>query len=106
MTTVGSAGAVSHYGTFDQGGNVWEWNDTIVSTTVNTRGKRGGGFDGFTALGLNSGGRPTTHSPTAEDDNFGFRVSSLAAIPEPSAYAAILGCLGLTLALTRRKGRV
>ena len=40
-----------------------------------------------------------------QSSGLGFRVSSLEPIPEPSTYAAILGCLGLTLALMRRKGR-
>ena len=33
----------SPYGTFDQGGNVWEWNETTVSSS--SRGLRGGSFD-------------------------------------------------------------
>ena len=33
----------SPYGTFDQGGNVWEWNETAV--TSSSRGLRGGSFD-------------------------------------------------------------
>ncbi|NBB79129.1 MAG: SUMF1/EgtB/PvdO family nonheme iron enzyme [Verrucomicrobia bacterium] len=102
VTDVGTYAAdPSHYGTFDQGGNVWEWNDAIVSTS--TRGLRGGSFnfnDSFLQSSLRFGGNPTD-----ENNNIGFRVSSLAPIPEPSAYAAILGCLGLSLALTRRKGR-
>ena len=36
-------GDASYYGTFDQGGNVWEWNDAIVS--ANSRGLRGGVFN-------------------------------------------------------------
>ena len=92
----------SYYGTFDQGGNVWEWNDTIVSTSG--RGLRGGSFD-FDVSDLQSSYRYGGLNPPFENDNLGFRVSSLAPIPEPSAYAAILGCLGLGLALMRRKGR-
>ncbi len=104
VTTVGSAGAgsASHYGTFDQGGNVWEWNESIVSSS--NRGLRGGSFFG-SAFNLQSSVRNSL-VPTSENNFIGFRVSSLAPIPEPSFYAAILGCLGLTLALMRRKGRV
>ena len=103
VTDVGTyAGDGSHYGTFDQGGNVWEWNDAIVSTS--NRGLRGGSFNsGFDGL-LQSSFR-VGNSPTAEDGGVGFRVSSLAPIPEPSAYAAILGCLALAIATVRRKGR-
>lgn len=91
----------SYYGTFDQGGNVWEWNDAIVS--ISHRGLRGGAFNNG-ADGLWSSFR-FNYDPNLGADAIGFRVSSLTPIPEPSAYAAILGMLVLTLALTRRKGR-
>jgi formylglycine-generating enzyme required for sulfatase activity len=51
-TTVGEfADSPSPYGTFDQGGNVCEWNDTVVLDSWQSgsaRGLRGGGFnDGY-----------------------------------------------------------
>lgn len=102
VTDVGTYAAdPSHYGTFDQGGNLWEWNEAIVSTI--TRGLRGGYFSN-SDLNLQSSGR-FNYDPTAEFGSIGFRVSSLAPVPEPSAYAAILGCLGLVLVLIRRQGR-
>ena len=91
----------SYYGTFDQGGNVWEWNDAIVFTSY--RGLRGGAFND-SDLSLQSSYR-YSFNPTSELYIIGFRVSSLAPIPEPSAYAAIFGCLALTIAIVRRKGR-
>ncbi len=40
LTPVGAfTQADSYYGTYDQGGNVWEWNDTIIGSS---RGVRGG----------------------------------------------------------------
>ena len=102
VTDVGTYAAdPSFYGTFDQGGNAWEWKDYILFTC--DRGLRGGSF-GSGDGDLQSSGRGATN-PTLESTLVGFRVSSLAPIPEPSAYAAILGCLGLSLALVRRKGR-
>ncbi len=102
VTDVGTYAAdPSHYGTFDQGGNVWELNDTIVNTT--NRGMRGGSLTTPDSTLQSSFGGNT--NPTDEIFFIGFRVSSLAPIPEPAAYAAILGCLGLTLAMVRRKGR-
>lgn len=102
VTAVGSyVEAPSHYGTFDQGGNVWEWNDELVYTIY--RGVRGGSFSD-NDFNLQPAGRGT-FNPTGEDYDLGFRVTSLAAIPEPSAYAAIVGGLGLLLALWRRQGR-
>jgi formylglycine-generating enzyme len=102
VTDVGTYAAdPSFYGTFDQGGNAWERNDEILSTS--DRGLRGGEFgSGHNAL---QSSNVSTLDPTVEFGALGFRVSSLAPIPEPSAYAAILGCLGLSLALVRRKGR-
>jgi formylglycine-generating enzyme required for sulfatase activity len=102
FTDVGAySNSASYYGTFDQGGNVWEYNDTIVGSSV--RGMRGGAFNG-SDNDLQSSYRIFSDPSTAPSYT-GFRVSSLAPIPEPSAYAAILGCLGLGLALMRRKGR-
>lgn len=94
--------ADSHYGTFDQGGNVWEWNEAILSAT--NRGLRAGSFDDGGPYGrfLRSSDRDPGEMPTTEDYYLGFRVSSLAPIPEPSDYAAIAGIFGLSLAFTRR----
>lgn len=94
--------ADSHYGTFDQGGNVQEWNDNIVTTSF--RRMRGASWINSDVLNLSSSNSSKT-DPIIGNSTMGFRVSSLAPIPEPSAYAAILGCLGLGLALIRRKGR-
>lgn len=103
LTTVGSAGAnsSSHYGTFDQSGNVKEMFDDILSTSF--RGLRGGSYSVGSGSLLSS--VRETYNPYDESASSGFRVSSLTPIPEPSAYAAILGCLGLGLALLRRRGR-
>jgi sulfatase modifying factor 1 len=102
VTVVGTYSAdSSYYGTFDQGGNVLEWNDAIVSSS--RRGLQGGAFNGYGSYLQSSSRFPDT--PTTEDANVGFRVSSLAPIPEPSSYAAIFGCLALTYAIIRRKGR-
>jgi len=102
VTDVGFySGAASHYGTFDQGGNVWEWNDAITSTS--NRGLRGGSFfngDSTLQSSFRNGSNPTN-----EGSDIGFRVSSLASIPEPATYTAIFGCLALAIAIVRRKGR-
>jgi hypothetical protein len=62
----------------------------------------GGSFNSF---GGNMQSSPRTFSgdPTFERNYSGFRVSSLAPIPEPSAYAAILGLFGQCVAIIRRR---
>ena len=109
LTDVGSYAVPSFYGTFDQGGNVWEWNDTILITS--NRGALGGSFSSPGSFSIESLGLGDAYSPDNESADLGFRISSLQAvastpvIPEPSASAAICGFLGLGLALSRRKAR-
>lgn len=100
VTTVGSAAAASYYGTFDQGGNLWEWNDEILSTS--TRGLRGGSFFNGDII-LQSSFR-IANDPSVEGGAIGFRVSSLAAIPEPSHVGGLMGALALLMAW-RVRGR-
>jgi formylglycine-generating enzyme required for sulfatase activity len=77
------ANSASFYGTSDQGGNVWEWNDAVIGLS---RGLRGGSWD--YADHLQSSQRSDAE-PTLEDMDDGFR---LASVPEPST--AVLMLLG------------
>jgi formylglycine-generating enzyme len=92
LTDVGAyTASTSPYGTFDQGGNVWEWNEAVSSGSQ--RGIRGGSFvAGLMPLfpvSLNSRDREY-FIPTFEVGDIGFRVAS---IPEPStAVLAVLAC--------------
>jgi formylglycine-generating enzyme required for sulfatase activity len=96
LADVGSyTGSASPYGTFDQGGNLWERNETIISGS--RRGLRGGYFhakpDTLAASLRND------FDPTSEGGDVGFRV---AMIPEPAT--ALLLALGLmALAAGRRR---
>jgi formylglycine-generating enzyme required for sulfatase activity len=76
-TDVGAfANSPSAYGTFDQGGNVNQWNETKVTIGPNSyRGLRGGAYNS-TEASLASSGRNFT-SPTGESPLYGFRVASL-----------------------------
>lgn len=102
LTDVGSyTGSPSPYGTFDQAGNVYEWNETgldiVPSDSV---GIRGGDLFGFAANAAASD-RGGNQPPTAELGYLGFRV---AAVPEPGhALLALTG--SLVLAAARRRQR-
>ncbi|NQT36435.1 MAG: SUMF1/EgtB/PvdO family nonheme iron enzyme [Planctomycetes bacterium] len=101
-TPVGHFGlSDSPYGTFDQGGNVWEWNESADGGRQG-RGVRGGSWgDGLDGL-LASYGRG--YDPTFES-NIGFRVASSEPIPEPSTIVGLIsmGLVGLAIAWRRRK---
>gem|GEM_PF-1630753 len=96
VTTVGSAGPLSEsfYGTSDQGGNVFEWNEALISGSF--RGLRGGSWDS-TSGHLQSSFRFNS-SPSGEDFGIGFRVAT---VPEPST--AVLGIVGCALMWVLRR---
>ena len=85
----------SPYCTFDQGGNVWEWNETAVFGS--SRGLRGGSFISSSS-GLHASGRSSL-DPTVEGNIVGFRVAS---IPEPACLTlSVAGVMALMLMLSR-----
>ena len=95
LTGAGSyTGAASPYGTFDQGGNVLEWTETIVTDGVlSNRVLRGGEFQ-HSSLDLHAGTKSHGH-PTNAAGLYGFR---LVMIPEPSTgLLVIVGLLGLAV---------
>jgi formylglycine-generating enzyme required for sulfatase activity len=55
--------SASPYGTFDQGGNVWEWNEAILYGSY--RGLRGGSFNSY-SRNLHASGREYFYSPPPE----------------------------------------
>jgi formylglycine-generating enzyme required for sulfatase activity len=89
----------SPYGTFDQGGNVWEWTEALMDDSY--RAFRGGSFlyDGFGDLRAAHRGRRT--GPLFEDGPLGFRVSQ---VPEPAALALLTLGVAAVFGRNRRWG--
>lgn len=103
-TTVGQfLNSASAYGTYDQAGNVSEWDEALPYSTGiqwTCRELRGGSFDDFAVSDMQSTARYGTY-PDGGLVNTGFRVCR--AVPEPSSILALLtGLVGLA-GLRRRK---
>ena len=73
----------SPYGTFDQGGNVWEWNEAMPDDL--RRGLRGGCFY-FNDVSLHAADRQH-YSPAGGDVSIGFRVAEVSEPLSPPAVA-------------------
>ena len=88
-TDVGSYSYPSYYGTFDQCGNVWQYNEAIITTLY--RGDRGASFGNFGNYGLRSTDRDYIYSQFTTGTNLvGFRVSQ---VPEPASLGILSICV-------------
>jgi sulfatase modifying factor 1 len=103
---VGS-GTAENNGTYDMGGNVYEWGESAFAGGEPTGGEsrvlRGGFWNNDSSV-LQSSGRDL-FSPDFENNAIGFRVASVsaavAAVPEPSSVGLlVIGAMGCVL---RRK---
>ncbi len=102
LTDVGAfVSSSGYYGTYDQGGNVYEWNDNVfVGTDMVLRG--GAWLE--TAQDLKSN-VSLFLAPDTEYSFVGFRVASVpASVPEPSVAMLILFGGGAFLLVRNRKG--
>ncbi len=91
-------GSASPNGTFDQGGNVQEWNEQITSGSG--RVVRGGSWiEGADILASSTW---INAAPTVETSTFGFRLASL--VPEPGASLLAATAFASLVALRKRAG--
>ncbi len=106
---VEATGGLSAFGTMGQGGNAWEWLEDASSLPNDLASEdrlARGGFWGSSLAHVNSNGL-ASYSPRAEqspafvDMGRGFRVASIAPVPEPSG--AILTLVGMMSFVLRRK---
>lgn len=97
LTEVGAyTNSASPFGTFDQGGNLWEWNET---KDRGRRGLRGGNWD--KPQNQLSVFAAESFDPGAENGDIGFRVAT---VPEPTQVLLVLTG-SLVLAGARRPRR-
>jgi len=94
LTDVGAfSNSASFYGTFDQSGNVFQWND-LDGAPGSSRGLRGG-FWSSGAFSLSSS-YGSSNYPSGELYDIGFRLASPVAVPEPSTW--VMGLAGIACA--------
>ena len=101
LTNVGAySGTTSPYGAFDMGGNLYQWNEVLLYGSF--RGIRSCSFDVVPDL-LQSSFRYQIN-PAVNSLAVGFRLASVAGVPEPSTLAlAAFGFIGLAAWRWRRK---
>jgi formylglycine-generating enzyme required for sulfatase activity len=95
----------SPYGTFDQGGNVWEWNEAVIDTY---RGARGGAYYSVDYLGDMLAGIRYYADPINGYIGIGFRIARVhAPIPTVSEWGLVVMLLLVlgagTVVLARRR---
>jgi formylglycine-generating enzyme required for sulfatase activity len=93
--------SASHYGTFDQGGNLFEWTDSSYDAGI-TWATRGGSFHGLGGGSATSDLNYNVWGDGDEFDDIGFRV---ALVPEPGSYVLAIAALMALAAISRGRLR-
>ena len=100
LTDVGAFNqSAGSYGTYDMGGVVYQWDDTVKGAS---RGLRGGTWSN-NYLRLMSSSRGDVQDPLFESNLIGFRVAS--SVPEPSVLVSFIVGSSI-LACLRRRGNL
>jgi formylglycine-generating enzyme required for sulfatase activity len=97
VTAVGAyTGSASPYGTYDQGGNVWEWNEENVSSYRGFRGGTWGGVSSFLAADWTD-----VMAPETESEYVGFRIARFVpATPSVPIGGVVMPVVAGLLAMT------
>ena len=107
LTDVGAfTGSASFYGTFDQSGLVFQWNDLTGSTPGSDRGSRGGGI--FSGASYVSSSHRYVSSASSSGVDCGFRLagpSNATPVPEidPAGMCSVMALVSGFLALLERR---
>ena len=92
LTTVGTNGESSYFGTFDQSGNVWEWNEDVVQEIY--RVVRGGSYSTLTTQLADISSISRRFSvPTTNVVNYGFRVCCRYPVPSQNSLIEFIPIL-------------
>ena len=110
LTDVGAfSSSGSFYGTFDQSGNVYQWNDLDgLASSGSSRGLRGGLWDSDDPFYLSSSNSGSS-DPSDEYDLIGFRLASPVSGPtpvpeiDPAGMGSVLALIGGGLGLLERR---
>jgi len=103
LTNVGAfTGSPSFYGTFDQSGNVTEWND-LTGSAGSARGLRGGDWNDFgSPFGVSFTSRGAI-DPAVEFNDVGFRLVSPVPEIDPAGTGSVLALVASALGLLERR---
>ena len=103
LTDVGAyVDSASAYGTFDQGGLLYQWTDTLLTTSYSGYAMMNSSFLSNSSSQLRSDNTIWPWSPTNEYNFNGFRV---AMVPEPSAICLMTIGTAMLLVTRRHKKR-
>jgi formylglycine-generating enzyme required for sulfatase activity len=90
----------SPYGTFDQAGNLWEWNESVYFAS--DRGHRGGSWTSLDSSQVSLANLEWALGASIEREITGFRIATV--VPEPTSMAlAALTLIGTAAASLRQK---
>jgi formylglycine-generating enzyme required for sulfatase activity len=107
VTTVGTNGGPSAYGTFDMTGNIAEWND-LTGAAGSSRGRWGGNYGDNGGFFTSSSYRPDV-SAALEVEYLGFRLASSLSNPsgvpeiDPAGLGSVLALVTGALGLLERR---